>query len=1053
LDPAQGSFNYQAPGAARYQYSLQLAKRTLNSTDDSKFFELLRIENGVITNQVEYPILGNIDTELAQRTYDADGNFTVKPFLVSALDDSSNTNGVILNIGAGKAYVQGYEFETIAPLKMSAPKARTTNNTNNLDLSLEYGNYLTVTNLNSGNSIGFNTGNFGSLDLHLVPSANINTSNAQAYANTKLGTAKIRDIEYNGSNTYLAYILDVSINPIVVNAATVSENTTIVHLPATFTGSANAIQNVSFTVLAGNSSGDVRTLVSYNAAAKTCTLDRPTTQLLDTTSQLSIQFGTKDINALVATPTIGAGNVFYTQNSSAGLFPCMDVSVNGGKDSLGRTVLFNTDFNRLDFALPNQFVAQNSFSNVTFMNRKTLTTVAFVSGNTTIGTGSGLDSNENYTFGFNNQYLPDTIARNNFLVVVRDKQTSNLANGQILTFDLGSNPGGNGVYQTDSTHVTIKSVTTGGFLADILLTVQDQNASVNFRRTKTLIGNTARNTLLSTDSPSNGLPIIGTPNANSQYIDTANGIAWFTNWNDIKKIPGVQMRFGVPDVVQIIKVYDSGSPNFAPNSTNAIDITSRYLFDSGQKDNYYDHGSIILTTGSNPPAGQTAIMFQYYSHDATSGFFSADSYSASNYANGLIPVYASEKFGAVYLRDVIDFRPTRTIGTTANISTFTLNGLRLPQPDNSMVLSYNFYLPRVDKLILTADRQFKLLTGTPALVPQIPADAPESMTLYTINVPAYTYFASNVVLNYIENKRYTMRDIGALDNRIGQLEYYASLSQLDSQALNTTVLYQDGLTAKEQFGIVTDAFQDFSVADVTNPDLFCAISGGELLPFQQVTPVEFSFTSATGQFGVNDRTYSLGYSETPAIVQNAASDFVQIQPYAFGQFNGDVVLRPQTDIWYSDDLVPQLIVPTPVPPPPPPLPAPPPSTVGVTTDLNKANLTPATVTTTPPPTPPPAAGPPAPAVVTGSKTYCVPIYNWSGAGYGTQYTVVNGKYQVVGSYNPANPVNGSLCLPVGSTATGYQIMNAKGNWIPLTPNQYTLLQQKNNGIGPNNVRL
>ena len=60
LDPAQEAFNYQAPGAHRYQFNLVLAKRTLESVDDRRFFELLRVENGIITRQVSYPIYSEL---------------------------------------------------------------------------------------------------------------------------------------------------------------------------------------------------------------------------------------------------------------------------------------------------------------------------------------------------------------------------------------------------------------------------------------------------------------------------------------------------------------------------------------------------------------------------------------------------------------------------------------------------------------------------------------------------------------------------------------------------------------------------------------------------------------------------------------------------------------------------------------------------------------------------------------------------------------------------------------------------------------------------------
>lgn len=1011
LDPAQGSFNYQAPGADRYQYQLVLSSRLLSSTDDSKFFELLRIVNGVIVSSTDFPQLGSIDDQLAQRTFDADGNFTVNPFIATTVDDPSNTTSFLLNIGPGKAYVEGYEFETISPVQLSVPKARTTNATNNYIMSLDYGNFLTVTNVYTGNVIGFNTGNFGNLDLHMVVSENVNTTSQAAYQNTKIGTARIRDIEFEGPGEWLAYLLDINMPPIVVNASAVSANTSMVYLPTSFSRQAAAFSNVKVTVLAGNSSGDVRTITSYTPNIGI--LDRATTQLLDTTSQLSIQFGIKDINGLVGTPSAFTGNAFFTQNSTAGLFPCMDVAVNGGKDTAGNTVLFDTNLSKLEFLLPQPFIAQNSFSNITFYNRKTLANVNFVSGNATIGTGSGLDPNEVYTFGFSGAYLPTNIAQGNFLVVVRNAQSSNLANGMIINWDIGLNPGGNGVFQTDSTHCTIKTVTAGNFVGDVLLTVQDQNASVNFRRSKTLTGNTANTTLQPTDSYLNGLPVIGSINANSVYIDTANGYTWYTNWGDIiAHGPGKTMGLGVPDIVQIIKIYTSGSPNFAPNVTNAIDVTTSYSFVSGQKDNYYDHGQIILNAGSNPPSGQTVVIFQYYAHDSTSGYFSADSYTAGNYANNQIPVYNSEKFGAVNLRDVIDFRPTRTLASSANIQSLAINGLRLPQPDDAMTLSYSYYLGRQDKLLLTRDRQFQMLSGVPGLAPVLPPDQQGTMTLYTLAVPSYTFFASNVTSNYIQNRRYTMRDIGGLDNRIQQLEYYVSLSQLDQSALSTTVLYQNGTTAKEQFGVVTDSFVDLSVVDTGNPDMLCYIANGVMQPFQQIVPVEFQFTSATGPFSENDRTFTISYTEQAVIVQNTASDFTQIQPYAFGQFNGDVTLRPQTDIWYSDSILPQIIGPVDPPPPATPPPAAPTVTTGATGVGNQANLTPKVVNQTPAPVVPPPAATPIQAAPATQYLYCTPNdFWWSG------YTAL---------YRNNNSVR---CLLLNKGASGFGVVRP-GQWLP-----------------------
>ena len=92
LDPAQGAFNYQAPGATRFQLTTTLAKRTLDSSDESSFFEVIRLVDGVKTKEIDYPIYSEIEKTLARRTYEESGNYTIDPFVIS-LDDGDAANG------------------------------------------------------------------------------------------------------------------------------------------------------------------------------------------------------------------------------------------------------------------------------------------------------------------------------------------------------------------------------------------------------------------------------------------------------------------------------------------------------------------------------------------------------------------------------------------------------------------------------------------------------------------------------------------------------------------------------------------------------------------------------------------------------------------------------------------------------------------------------------------------------------------------------------------------------------------------------------------------
>ena len=927
LDPAQNSFNYQAPGANRYQYNLNLSKRTLDSVDDSAFYELLRVENGIITKQVNYPIYSEIDKTFARRTYDQSGDFTVNPFVITIQDNPANTSQYTTVVEPGKAYVKGFEFETIGIQKLYGDKARSTNTVTDYATSLEYGNLLTVTNVYGGNVSGFfDVTNFQSVDLHTVPTANVNTANAALYNSTKIGTARVRNIEYLGLNNYYAYLVDINTAPNTCTAAAGSNNT--ITLPANYSAYNNAYANVSVVVRTLTSGGyvyDTRTCNNYVGSTRVMSFARNLTTVANATSFVSLNFATKDIDSIVIAPTTFATNVYVPQNASSGLYASMDISP-FGVDIENKTIISDTQFNKMIYPLSQSYVAQNTITNASFTHRKNLWSQTFTSGNLVLSSGSGLSTGESVALGVTNGYLTDTTANANFMIIVRNAMSSNLSNGTIINFNRNTVPGGNGVYQQDSTHLTLVVGANNTFIADVLATVQITNASsaTVTRRTKTLMGNSSNSTLVSTDNYLNGTAVIGTTNANSVYLDTANGHVWFISNNDNVKTPGAKQSLYVPDVFGITAIYDSGDPSFKPNVSNAIDITNNYYLDSGQRDNYYDHAAIILKAGVSPPKGQTVVMIQAYSHDSVTGFFDADSYSTTAYNIEAIPYYNSPAFGTFSLRDSIDFRPTRTIGTTANVQSFVLSGLRLPQPDHSMTLTYEFYLPRIDKLLLSKDKTFKIKQGIPSLYPTAPTDSDDSMTLYVLNIPAFTSDVSKIKVEYIENKRYTMRDIGTLDKRIQQLEYYSTLSQLESQAVNEKILYQDNITAKDQYGIIADDFGSFSIADNKNSDLTCYLQQGTMSPYKIQSPMRFHLVSSSNTFDSSGKTIGLGFSEQPIIVQNTATKYISIQPYLFGQFKGTVKLTPQTDYWYSQNLTPSVITPPgaktielpPAPPPP-----------------------------------------------------------------------------------------------------------------------------------------
>ena len=174
---------------------------------------------------------------------------------------------------------------------------------------------------------------------------------------------------------------------------------------------------------------------------------------------------------------------------------------------------------------------------------------------------------------------------------------------------------------------------------------------------------------------------------------------------------------------------------------SANNISASYTLDTGQTDNYYGHSSISLKPGSPAPTGQIVIVYDRFTHPGSAGFFSANSYdtvvqAGTVYNGGLnnfkysdIPSYTSPVSGETYkLTDVVDFRPlvqdntpSTTYDIATNIDAVLSTTIKNPDSDTTSILDYSYYLPRIDKLVLTRDRQFEVIRGKADTNPVAPS--------------------------------------------------------------------------------------------------------------------------------------------------------------------------------------------------------------------------------------------------------------------------------------------------------------------------------------------
>jgi hypothetical protein len=306
----------------------------------------------------------------------------------------------------------------------------------------------------------------------------------------------------------------------------------------------------------------------------------------------------------------------------------------------------------------------------------------------------------------------------------------------------------------------------------------------------------------------------------------------------------------------------------------------------------------VLSSGVTGVTGPFEASLVIYNRTGVRGPFTVDSYSDS-YSQ--IPSYTSRTTGKRYdLADVIDFRPDRgASGNVINYPWFPINTAA-----NDQEFSYQHYLPRTDKVVLTRDRKFSIIKGIPSLDAQTPPDDPNSMTLYTVTLNPYTFDEKDVSVRFNENKRYTMRDIGDLEKRIEAVEYYTTLSLLEQEAKSLSVVDENNLEIPKK-GILVDQFKGHNIGDISNPMYKSSIDfeKNELRPpfisraFGITGPIEVS-----GLTSSLDGIVTLDYTTTVEVSQPLATKTFPINPSSVFNYLGTLKLNPSADFWFDDSI-------------------------------------------------------------------------------------------------------------------------------------------------------
>ena len=344
------------------------------------------------------------------------------------------------------------------------------------------------------------------------------------------------------------------------------------------------------------------------------------------------------------------------------------------------------------------------------------------------------------------------------------------------------------------------------------------------------------------------------------------------------------------------------------------DVTKLFTLDNGQRDNFYDLGKIVLKPGESDP-GSLTVNFDHYVHTGSSDFFSVDSYVLPNAAGEFekIPTFSGSS-GVVQLRDCIDFRPTvNDSGTFATGTNLSLSNV--PTPSGIFITDLTHFLPRIDKIFVTRKGEFKTAVGVPDSNPKPPAVPDDAMGLYNLRLSPYVFSLSGVKPQIVENKRFTMRDIGSIEKRVKNLEYFTSLSLLEQSAADVDMTDSTGATRLKN-GFIVDNFVSHGIGDPSNVDYSVAVDrqNGILRPKFDERNTNLIRAAGDASVSGHDCVNNAGIvtmemdTDVNFINQPYASTFSNVNPYNVFSWAGVIELSPDSDEWKETDVRPAIVI-------------------------------------------------------------------------------------------------------------------------------------------------
>lgn len=800
LDPAQGSYNYAAPGADRLKIDLILTTLPLGTPLTDDYVEIMRYNEGFLEEHLRYSKYNELEKNLARRTYDESGDYLVSGLDVKVrehlktdlnggryLAPTGDADKMIYTVTSGKAYIRGYETEVFANREIVVNKARDATHVKKTTANLvpSFGQYLYLG------------------DIISLPDFT-NRETVTLYNGTSggssIGTAKVLAADFHESNTSDANIITKLF---------------ISDLIMTGDNDVNSIGRVTWT------GGSAKVLHRYSIQT-TNTIDFVLGDVITDGASSPRTATTYKFNR-------SAAEIYVYKETVAHDIPQIGDNISHVGGGTGRLVSIES-------------LGKNTNNNLLIPFPRNAVKAVTTDGNSVAIDGSNIDiTYKTYHYG-----TIDVSAGSGTMSVPAGMTIDAIEQGNlIITSDAGAHPVSWGSLTSSTT---------------LLVTVTPPDPSVTSVKVVCAVTKVA--------------PM---PKKKSLVRATETGLT-----------SGTTVQLAHADGVRLISVSSSVSG----------DVTKSFVFQNGQDDFAYYRSSLRLIS-TVTPGGTLTVVYDYFSHVASGGdYFSVDSYvdsTMTDYFTNPILRYTSKNTGRVFdLRNCLDFRPR--VGTDGTFSGTGAITNELVQNGSRVTTSLQSYIGRMDIVVLTKNGDVSVIEGVPSESPRIAPIPPEVLYLAKVPVSPYTYNAESLRPVKQNNRGYTMRDVGALENRVRGLEDYVTLTQTENSVINYDVVDAKTGLSRYKSGYLVDTFSNpDTISDIFNPLFKVAYVSESIVPMFEVIDTVLTMTSNAAQ--VTGNVVTLPYTHSVMASQPISSKFTNINPFSVFSWKGSMTISPSTDTW------------------------------------------------------------------------------------------------------------------------------------------------------------